>query len=72
MIKKPLECWYCKNGHAMKEAKITAPQPAQVTVHDMRGCLHCCWPHAIWRNTTSGTVGTHSDDCAVARLESPL
>jgi hypothetical protein len=68
MIQKQLKCYYCTRKHALKEARITnPPQPAQVTVHDFRGCLHVCWPRAIWRSTTSGSITGHSDDCAAAR-----
>ena len=58
-----LECHYCARGEAMKEAGLTEPQRwSVVTLHDRRGCRHVCWPHALWRRTTS-TIGGHSKDC---------
>jgi hypothetical protein len=46
-----LRCYYCAlNG---------VESIAFVTVHDKRGCLHCCWEHARWREKTSSAFGHH-------------
>ncbi len=50
-----LTCHYCARDGKPDELAV-------VTVHDRRGCLHVCWKHANWRQTTS-FMGGHSPDC---------
>jgi len=57
-----LRCHYCAMPDPPAGMLHNPDYPAQVTVHDPRGCLHVCWQHAIWRSTTSGGFG-HSKGC---------
>jgi hypothetical protein len=52
-----LTCFYCERGDHKPGV------PARVTVHDRRGCVHCCDEHATWRLTTSMSVGGHGPEC---------
>ncbi len=54
-------CSYCAESDGKSE-------PARFTVHDARGCLHVCWKHAEWRQTTS-MAGGHSRDCPHREME---
>lgn len=54
-----LTCYYCRQFDGKEE-------PAHVTLHDKRGCLHVCIRHAKWRFAKSWLFG-HSEDCAVAQ-----
>jgi hypothetical protein len=49
-----LKCHYC--------ALDGIENPAHITMHDGRGCLHVCVEHAKWRLTKAWMFG-HSSDC---------
>ena len=57
-----LRCHYCALPNPPADIPHNPDSLALVTVHDLRGCLHVCWRHAIWRSTTSGGFG-HGKDC---------
>jgi hypothetical protein len=56
-----LLCYYCQIFDSKKS-------PANVTLHDKRGCFHVCMKHAKWRFTTSWMFG-HSLNCPFKSVE---